>query len=165
METRLFLIVSILALAIGCSSFRAVERGDWRRVYTKDASTVKSLDAPQEIITREKYEEELANDVRRTWSPSPGWQPAWLTDVEEIGLAVGEVNEFRINEVKPVEVQVLGSAAELYWGARVKKDEWKDGTDVTRRESTLFVKGKEKGKVTIRLVLDEGTKDIPLTVR
>ncbi|MCU0696103.1 MAG: Ig-like domain-containing protein [Myxococcaceae bacterium] len=165
METRLFLIVSILALAIGCSSFRAVERGDWRRAYTKDASTVKSLDAPQEIITREKYEEELANDVRRTWSPSPGWQPAWLTDVEEIGLAVGEVNEFRINEVKPVEVQVLGSAAELYWGARVKKDEWKDGTDVTRRESTLFVKGKEKGKVTIRLVLDEGTKDIPLTVR
>ncbi|MDX2014116.1 MAG: hypothetical protein SFW67_28215 [Myxococcaceae bacterium] len=165
METRLFLIASTFALAIGCSSFRAVERGDWRRVYTKDASTVKSLDAPQEIITREKYEEELANDVRRTWSPSPGWQPAWLTDVEEIGLTVGEVNEFRINEAKPVEVQVLGSAAELYWGARVKKDEWKDGTDVTKRESTLFVKGKEKGKMTIRLVLDESTKDIPLTVR
>jgi hypothetical protein len=165
METRLFLIVSTIALAVGCSSFRAVERGDWRRVYTKDAATVKSLDAPQEIITREKYEEELANDVRRTWSPSPGWQPAWLADTDEIGLTVGEVNEFRIDEKKPVEVQVLGTAADVYWGARLKKDEWKDGTDVTRRESMLYVKGKEKGKMTLRLVMEDTTKDIPLTVR
>jgi hypothetical protein len=165
METRLFLIASILALAVGCSSFRAVERGEWRRVYTKDAASVKSLDAPQEIIPREKYEEELANDVRRTWSPSPGWQPAWLADTEEIGLTVGEVNEFRLDEARPVEVQMMGSAAEVYWGVRVKKDEWKEGTDITRRESTLFVKGKEKGKLTLRLVTDDSTKDIPVTVR
>lgn len=165
METRLFLIVSVLALAIGCSSFRAVDRGDWRRVYTKDASTVKSLDAPQEIITREKYEEELANDVRRTWSPSPGWSPPWLLDTEEIGLAPNEVMEFRIDELKPVEVQVKGDVATLFWGQRIKKDEWKDGNDVTRRESTLFVQGKSKGKAVIRLVTEDTTKDIPVTVK
>ncbi|MCA2978469.1 MAG: hypothetical protein INH37_09320 [Myxococcaceae bacterium] len=165
MKTRLVLVVSSLSLTAACASFRAVERGDWRRVYTKDAASVKSLEAPQEIITRERYEEELANDVRRTWSPSPGWKPAWLADTEEIGLAVGEVNEFRIDEARPVEVLVLGSAAEVYWGARVKKDEWKDGTDITRRESTLYVKGREPGKMTLRLVTDDTTRDIPLLVR
>jgi len=165
METRLFVIASTLALAVGCASFRPVERGDWRRVYTKDAATVKSLDAPQELITREKYEEELANDVRRTWSPAPGWSPPWLLDVDEVGLAVGEVMEFRIDELKPVELQVMGSAADVYWGQRIKRDEWKEGTDVTRRESTLFVQGARKGKLTLRLITDETTKDIPVTVK
>lgn len=165
METRLFVLGSVFALAFGCSSFRAVERGEWRRVYTKDASSVKSLDAPQEIITREKYEEELANDVRRTWSPSPGWTPPWLADMEELGMAVGEVLELRIDELKPVELQVKGAAAELYWGQRIKRDEWKDGTDITRRESTLFLQGRAKGKAVIRLVTDEQAKDIPVTVK
>lgn len=165
METRLFLIGSILALAVGCSSFKAVDRGDWRRVYTKDASTVKSLDAPQEIITREKYEEELANDVRRTWSPSPGWSPPWLLDTDEIGLTLNEVMEFRIDEVKPVEVQVLGAAATVYWGQRIKRDEWKEGSDITRRESSLFVQGTSKGKMTIRLIAEDTTKDVPVTVK
>lgn len=152
-------------VATACSNFRAVDRGDWRRVYTKDAATVKSLDAPQEIITREKYEEELANDVRRTWAPQPGWSPPWLLDTDEIGLTVGEVMEFRIDELKPVEVQVKGDVATLFWGQRIKKDEWKDGTDVTRRESTLFVQGKTKGKATIRIVTEDTTKDIPVTVK
>jgi hypothetical protein len=153
-----------LVLCVSCSGFKAIERGDWRRVYTKDSATVKSLDAPQEVITREKYEEELANDVRRTFTPSPGWTAPWLLDTEAIGLTVGEVAEFRIDELKPVEVQVQGSSVTLYWGARVKKDEWKDGTDITRRESTLFVQGASKGSAVLRLITEEGPKDVPVTV-
>ncbi len=155
----------LVVLLAGCAGFKPVDRGEWRRVYTKDAATVKSLDAPQEIITREAYEEELSRDVRRTWSPSPGWSPGWLLDTDEIGLAVGEVMEFRIDEKKPVELQASGNAAVLYWGQRLKRDEWKDGSDLVKRESSLFVQGKEKGKMTLRLITDEATKDIPVTVR
>jgi hypothetical protein len=148
-----------------CAGFKPVDRGDWRRVYTKDAATVKSLDAPQEIITREAYEEELSRDVRRTWSPSPGWSPPWLLDTDEIGVTVGEVMEFRIDEKKPVELQVKGDGAQFYWGQRLKRDEWKDGTDLVRRESTLFVQGTKPGKLTLKLISDEATKEIPVTVR
>lgn len=159
-------LASLVLFALtSCAGFKAVDRGEWRRVYTKDAATVKSLDAPQEIITREAYEEELSRDVRRTWSPSPGWSPPWLLDTDEIGLTVGEVMEFRIDEKKPVELQVKGDGATLYWGQRLKRDEWKDGTDLVRRESTLFLLGKSAGKLTLRLVTDETTKDIPVTVR
>lgn len=162
MKSHLGLLVVVLA---GCAGFKPVDRGEWRRVYTKDAATVKSLDAPQEIITREAYEEELSRDVRRTWSPSPGWSPAWLLDTDEIGLTVGEVMEFRIDEKKPVELQASGNVAVLYWGQRLKRDEWKDGSDLVKRESSLFVQGREKGKMTVRLITDEATKDIPVTVR
>lgn len=154
-----------LVVLASCAGFKPVDRGEWRRVYTKDAATVKSLDAPQEIITREAYEEELSRDVRRTWSPSPGWSPAWLLDTDEIGLTVGEVMEFRIDEKKPVELQASGNVARLFWGQRLKRDEWKDGTDLVMRESTLFIQGTEKGKMMLRLVTDETTKDIPVTVR
>ncbi len=50
-------------------------------------------------------------------------------------------------------------------GKRLKRDEWKDGSDLVKRESSLFVQGKEKGKMTLRLITDEATKDIPVTVR
>lgn len=165
MSTPLRLVVPAVALTLSCTSFRAVERGDWRRVYTKDAATVTSLDAPQEIITREQYEEELANDVRRSWSPSPGWAPPLLLDADAIGLSVGEVTQLRIDEFRPVELQALGNAATVYWGQRVKRDEWKEGTDLTLRESTVFLKGASKGTMTLRLVTEEGTKDVAVTVR
>lgn len=148
-----------------CAGFRAVERGEWRRVYTKDAASVRDLEAPQEVISREKYEDELANDVRRAVMAGPGWTAPWLSDVEVLALAVREVLELRVDEARPVELHVKGSAAEVFWGPRLKRDEWKDGSDVTHHESTLFVRGLSKGALVLRLISVEGQRDVPVTVK
>jgi hypothetical protein len=68
MESRLFLIGLILALAVGCLSFKAVDRGDWRRVHTKDALA----DAAGGVVA-------LALPARTLRSGRPavaGWWPA-----------------------------------------------------------------------------------------
>jgi hypothetical protein len=162
---RLLWCLLLVPASFGCAGFSTVERGEWRRVYTEDVAGVRRLDAKQEVITREKWEEELAHDVRRTWEPMPGFEAPFLADLDRIGLAVGEVMQFRVDEGQETELQLNGHAVQVYQGPVVKRDEWKNGSDVTRRESTLYLVGQKPGTAVLRLVLPQESKDIPVTVK
>lgn len=161
---RQTLLWSVLALvAAGCAGFKPVERGDWRRVYKKEV-TQRTSTSPQEIITRDDWEKEQAEGVPRTWEPPPGYEAPFLQKSPKLGLAVGEVLELRVNEGKTVELLLNGGAVELYWNEQRKVDGWKDGIDVTTRESTLFLVGRKAGSAVLRLVDNGVPTDIPVTV-
>jgi hypothetical protein len=153
----------VVVLAQGCAGFKAVERGDWRRVYKDPAQ--RSADAPQELITRDKQDEEQAAGNRRAWEPLPGWFAPQLAETPAIGLKVGEVVELLVDEGSPAELFLDGNVAEIYWNEARKRDEWKNNTDVTRVESSLFVRGVKPGKATLRLVHGQDQKDVPITVK
>lgn len=161
MSRRLTVVVSLVALS-GCAGFKAVDRGDWFRVYADPAS--RGPTAKQELISRDKYEEEVAAGNRRSYEPLPGWVAPYLAQTDSVTVAVGEVVEYRIDEAKPADVQVNGAAAEIYLTDARKKDAWKDGSDVTLVESSLFIRGVRAGKATLRLSTHDVTKDIPVTV-
>jgi hypothetical protein len=166
MMRRMRTLVGAVGLVVlsGCSGFRAVERGEWQHVWAEEASS-HNQESPQAIISREKYEEELANSVRRNWEPAPGMAKPLLQETESIELKKGEVREFRLDEQAPVELQLQGSAVEVYWNPTAKRDEWKEGTDKVHRESTVLLQGKREGKGVLKLVSEETTRELPLTVK
>lgn len=161
MSRRLTVVLSFAALS-GCAGFKAVDRGDWFRVYADPAN--RGPAAKQEVINRDKYEEEVAAGNRRSYEPMPGWVAPYLAQTDSVTVAVGEVVEYRIDETRPADVQLNGSAAEIYLTDVRKRDDWKDGSDVTRVESSLFVRGARPGKATLRLSTHDATKEIPITV-
>ncbi len=159
---RRLLILPGLLLLSGCAGFKAVDRGDWFRVYADPA--LRGPEASQEIITRDAYEEEVAGGTRRTWEAPPGYAAPFLHETPAIGVKVGMVAEFRVEEEQGANLLLEGGFCRLYWTEPRKRDEWKSGSDVTRVESTVFVLGTKPGKGTLRLVSGNTTKDIPVTV-
>lgn len=157
------LVLGVLLLS-GCSSWRAVERGEWRRVYASDESR-RTPEARQDVITRDAYEEEVVAGVRRAWESGPGVEPPFLHQTDVIGLRVGEVMEFRIEEGEPVELLLGGVGVEVFWSPTRSKDEWKVDEGVTKKQSLLLVRGAKPGKATLRLTNADGTKDVPVTVK
>lgn len=155
--------VAVLAVSTSCAGFKPVDRGEYRRVFAAEV-TKRSPDAPQEVITREAYEEEVAQGNRRGWEPPPGYAAPLLHETPRVGLKVGEVVELRVDEAQGVELFLEGGVVDAYWGPTVKRDEWKDGADVTVRESTLFLRGKKPGAGALRYTRANDSKDVPITV-
>jgi hypothetical protein len=149
--------------SVGCAGFKAVERGEWRLVYVDSAK--RGGDAAREIITRDAYEVEVTEGTRRGWEPPPGFQFPLLHETDKVGMKVGEVVGFRVDEAAQAELFVDGGGLEVYWGPVEKRDGWKGDTDVTVKESMLFVKGKRAGPGALRLVRGQNTKDVPVTVK
>lgn len=145
-----------------CAGFRSVDRAEWVRVYADPAD--RAATAKQELIARDRYEAELAAGTHRAYQPLLGWQAPFLHQTDAIKVAVGDVAEFLVDESKGAEVQLNGSGAELFLTSVHKRDDWKDGTDVTHVESSLFLRGTRAGTGTLRLVTPGATKDIPVTV-
>jgi hypothetical protein len=160
MRTVLGLLV---LLSSGCAGFKAVDRGDWRLVWADSAR--RDAEAAREIITREKYEEEVTAGNRRAWEPPPGFQFPLLHETDSIGMTVGEVQGYRIDEASSAELFVDGAGLDLFLGQVEKKDTWKGDIDVTVRESMLFVKATRAGKATLRLMRGPTQKDVPVTVK
>ena len=158
----LLLAVTMLG-GFSCAGFKSVERGDWRLVYVDTAK--RDAEAAREVVTRDAYEAEVTEGTRRGWEPSPGYVFPLLHEVEKIGLRVGEIVGFRVDENREAELLVDGSGVELYWGPLEKKDGWKGDSDVTVRESTLFVKGTRAGASVLRLIRGSATKDVPVAVK
>jgi hypothetical protein len=117
------------------------------------------------VLTRDAYEREVTAGVGRAWEPPPGYTFPLLHETDAIGLAVGEVAGLRVDEATAAELQMDGQAVELFWGPVKKRDEWVDGSDVTVRESLLYVRGVRAGKAVLRLSRGASTRDIPITVR
>ena len=158
-----WLLPVVLMLGSGCAGFRSIDRGEWKLVYVDSAK--RDANAPREVVTRDAYETEVTEGTRRGWEPTPGFTFPLLHEVEKIGLGVGEVMGFRVDEATSAELFVDGSGVQLYWGPVEKKDGWKVDTDVTVQESMLYVKGTRAGAAVLRLIRGPITKDVPVTVK
>ncbi len=159
-------LVVTLGMALGsfsCAGFHEVERGDWKLVYVDAAK--RDIEAPREVVTHDTYEAEVAGGLRRGFEAPPGFVFPLLHQTEAIGLRVGEVQGFRVDEANATELFLEGNNVELFWGQLEKKDEWKVDTDVTVRESALYMKAKRAGPAMLRVVRGAVTKDIPVTVK
>jgi len=162
---RRLIPAAIFALAFSsCTSFRPVERGDWLRVYA-NAEGEHGAGAPQDVITRDQEAAERTGGVARAWKPPQGFEAPLLADTRALALKVGEVQQFRIDEPGEPRLLQQGSAVELFWNEAEKRDEWKNGTDVTHRESVVFVKARKEGTSTLRLMVGETPKDTVVTVK
>ncbi len=159
-----WLLAAVAAVVVtGCAGFKPVERNAWRLVYVDSAR--RDPEAPREVIPREDSDAEVAQGVRRGWEPPLGFTFPLLHEVDAVGLKVGEVQGFRVDEATEAELFVDGDGVQLYWGPMEKKDGWNVDTDVTTRESALFLKGTKPGKAMVRLVRGPATKDVPVTVK
>lgn len=161
--SRAIVSAALLAFAASCAGLREVPRGDYQRVYAS-ADVAPSPGAPQDVITRDVWEAELAQSVVRTWQPPTGWAPASLEDEPRLSLAVGDIVELVVNESDEPELWLGGSAVEAFWGPPQKRDLWEDGADVTVRRSTLWLRGRKPGQSTLRYRHGEATMDIAITV-
>lgn len=160
---RWLLWAAVLCGASGCAGFKAVERGEWKLVYADAAR--READAPREVIDRDAYEAEVTEGNRRGWEPQAGFAFPQLQDTDTVGLKVGEVAGFRIDEATEAELSVDGNAVEVYWGRVEKRDGWNVDTDVTVKESALYVKGAREGTATLRLVRGPASKDVKVSVK
>lgn len=159
-----WLLPAVLMLGgSGCAGFKSIDRGEWRLVYVDSAK--RDANATREVVTRDAYENEVTAGTRRGWEPTPGFTFPLLHEVEKIGLQVGEVMGFRVDEATSAELFVDGSGVQLYWGPVEKKDGWKVDTDITVQESMLYVKGTKAGAAVLRLIRGPTTKDVPVTVK
>lgn len=160
---RWFLLAVTAVVLSGCGGFKAVQRGEWKLVWVDPAK--RDAEAAREVVTRDRYEAEVAEGNRRGWEPPPGFVFPLLHEVDTIGMVPGEVQGFRVDESTEAELFVDGAGVESFWGPVEKRDGWKGDTDVTVRESALFLKATKPGKATVRLIRGPQTKDVPVTVR
>ena len=116
-------------------------------------------------MTRDAYEAEVTEGTRRGWEPSPGFVFPLLLEVDKVGMKVGEVVGFRVDETSDASLFVDGNNLQVYWGPLEKRDGWKGDSDVTLRESMLYVKGSRAGPAVLRVVRGASTKDVPVTVK
>jgi hypothetical protein len=160
---RSLLLALSVVVASSCAGFRPVERGEYRRVYAEDA-TRRTPDAPQEFISRDDYEAEVADGLRRAWEPPMGYAVPLLHETPALSVAVGQVVEVRVDEAREPDLLLEGGVVEAFWNPPAKRDEWRDGQDVTLHESTLWLRGRKAGRGTLRLVRGRETLDVPITV-
>lgn len=160
---RWILVAVSMVGSFSCAGFKSVERGDWRLVYVDSAK--RDAEAAREVITRDAYEAEVTEGTRRGWEPSPGFTFPLLHEVDKIGMKPGEIVGFRVDEATSAELFVDGNGLQMYWGPVEKKDGWKGDSDVTVRESMLYVKGSRAGPGVLRLIRGPTTKDVPVSVK
>jgi hypothetical protein len=164
---RHLLLIIALSFLGSCASWKTIERSDWEVVWTKENAEkpaedkVKMLQGyggfGQEVIPREKYDEELTEGNRRKVEPLAGVRPATLKEVSgKISLAVGELRSFRIDERAEPTLTWMGNGIEVYLTEAKRVDGWKGDTAVDGREAMLHVVGTRAGKASFQLV--EGTE-------
>ena len=96
-----WLLLTLLTMgATGCAGFKAVARGQWKLVYADSAK--RDAEAPREVVTRETYDAEVAEGVRRGYEPPIGFGFPLLQEADGIGMKVGEVQGFRVDGERPI---------------------------------------------------------------
>jgi hypothetical protein len=94
-----WLLLTLLTMgATGCAGFKAVDRGQWKLVYVDSAK--RDAEAPREVVTRETYDAEVAEGVRRGYEPPVGFGFPLLQAADGIGLKVGRDWIFTDQEVR-----------------------------------------------------------------
>jgi len=151
---------------VGCAAgFSNLERGDWRRVHSQKAA---DSFRPEELITRERFDDEVAAGEHRDVIVTPEAVFPVLNELQELTLSVGEVRELRVSEAEgEIELQVKGRGVDWYWNPAVKRDEWVDGEGLVHHQSALFAVGRSAGKSSLRLLVggENGrVRDLSVTV-
>lgn len=169
------LIFVALSLSTGCAGWKAIERGDWEVVWTKENAArsaeekVKLLQGyggfGQEVVTRDKYEEELTEGTRRKVEPLAGVRPSTLKEVSgKVTLAVGELRTFRIDEKSDPTLTWKGSVLDVYLTEPRRVDGWKGDEAVDGREALLHLVGLRPGKATFQLIEGQEKVTVEVTV-
>lgn len=160
------LIIALSSLS-SCAGWKVIERGEWEVVWTRENAEkpaedkVKMLQGyggfGQEVIAREKYDEELTEGTRRKVEPLAGVRPSSLKEVSgKVTLAVGELRSFRIDERNEPTLTWMGNAVEVWLTEAKRVDGWKGDEAVDGREAMLHMVGTRAGKASFQLV--EGTE-------
>lgn len=159
------LTVGALLALCSCAGFRALDRADWVLVWSDE--TVQTLmvngtpievvkptpGARQEIISRDRYDAEIVEGKRRKASAALGQVPKLVTEIKgPIELMLGEVRELRIDEPKQdAVVFVSGSAVRPYWTKPNEVAEYKEGKELDRHESSLFLVADDAGSSKVKV--------------
>ena len=168
-------VLLVLALALtGCSGFRTLERGDWVLAYTDEVVQTQNVNgtnievvkpAPgsrQEVIPLDRYEAEITEGKRRKVSTTFASTPKDVAQISEpLEMMLGEVRELRVSEPQEVTVSLAGDAVKAFWGRRVTNEEWKDGSAIEHKESSLFLQADDAGRAKVKV--EQPGKE-PLTV-
>jgi hypothetical protein len=160
------LTVGALLALCSCAGFKALDRSEWVLVWSDETVQTQMVNgtpieivkptpgAKQEIIPKERYDSEIAEGKRRSVSAKLGQVPKRVTDIKEpIELMVGEVRELLIDEPKKDEVQVAvaGSAVRPYWTTSKTLEDYKDGQEVVRNQSSLFLLADDSGSAKVKV--------------
>lgn len=163
---RIAIFLLSLSTLAGCAGWKIIERGDWEVVWTKDNAgkpaedKVKMLQGyggfGQEVIAREKYDEEITEGNRRKVEPLAGVKAAALTDLDgKVKLAVGELRVFRVDETKDPILTWMGNGIDVFLTEPKRVDGWKGDTAIDGREALLVLVGTRAGKAKFQI--EEGT--------
>ena len=169
------LLLITLSSLTGCAGWKTIERGEWEVVWTKDNAgkpaedKVKMLQGyggfGQEVIPREKYDEEIAEGNRRKVEPLAGVRPSTLKEVSgKITLAVGELRSFRIDEKNEPTITWQGNVLDVFLTEAKRVDGWKGDEAVDGREAMLHVVGLKAGKASFQLVEGQEKLTVEVTV-
>lgn len=148
-----------------CSGWQALTREDWVMVWSDETVSTQMVNgtpieivkptpgAKQEIIPKERWESEIAEGKRRQVSAALDKVPKLITDIHEpIELMVGEVRELRIEEPNgEPQVAAAGSAVRVYWTKAKTLEDFKDGQEVNKKESSLFVRAEDGGNAKVKV--------------
>jgi hypothetical protein len=141
----------VLWCLTGCAAhMHALPRGgDFQLVWTGPE------EQDQVVITREKYEAEIAEGRHREVKFVTDAKAPILADHEgSIALTLGTVGRFRLNEGTSVQLGSDEAAFEAYWSDAKKVDSWEGDQAKTHVESELFLKPLKAGKGKLKLVDD-----------
>lgn len=175
MRRHLLPALAFALAGLGCSGWRAVERGDYEVVWATNAAARKPEEGGkvlagyggfgQEVISRDRYDEELAGGTRRKVEPPQGLQPQFLHEVGgTVTLAVGELRSFRLDELKEPLLEAQGNAVELYLTVPRRVDGWKGDQAVDGRESYVHLLGRRPGKSQLRLTTGQDRVAVEVVV-
>lgn len=152
----------LLLCALGCSGARPVQRGDWQRVWVEEFAR-HDAQSPQEVLSLEAYEREVAASIRRSWKPPTGWAPTPFERATAIELMRGEVHELELDETTRTTLSVEGDAAKVYWTHPSTIEWWEDGRERTRTASRVLVHARRTGRLTLH-VAREGADQVQRVV-
>jgi hypothetical protein len=158
---RAFWPLVVLLWFTGCGGFRPVKRGDWQHIWVAEFEHHTQA-SPQEVITRDAYEAEVASSVRRAWDPPIGWVAPRLDEDTTVELATGKILEFTLDEAEPVRLEQQGDAATVYWNPPMEFEEWKDGRERVQRFSQVLVKGRRSGQAVVKVF--RGARIVEVTI-
>jgi hypothetical protein len=141
------LIVSLLFLS-GCAAhMHGLPRGgDFQLVWTGAEGT------EQVVITREKYETEIAEGKHREVKfVTDAKAPVLADHGGTIELTMGTVGRFRLNEGNQVQLAGDEAVFEAFWSDAKKVDAWEGDQARTHVESELFLRPVKPGKGKLKL--------------
>jgi hypothetical protein len=155
-------------LLAGCAGFKPITRAEWVLAWSDESVQTELLNdtpievvkpapgARQVVISRDRYDSEVAEGRRRKVVAFVGTEPPLFTALmPQLTLTVGDVKEVRIVEQREAcEVEVQGSAVAPYLDKVRKNSTFLNGDEQVTREASLFLVADDDGKSQLRVTCE-----------